>query len=527
MSLGLAEAGILAPGRLRAQSDEATPNVLFGVRLEPFVDPLFVPPVRRPDSVVGGTPHYSITLSEFPQKVHRDLPPAVVWGFDGMTPGPLLVAERGQQIVVEWLNRLPTRHRLRVDHTLDGAGTGVPEVRSVIHLHGAHVSAENDGYPEDWITPGQKQQTIYSNRQPAATLWYHDHAMGITRLNAMMGLAGPYLIHDPEEDRLNLPSGAYDVPLVIQDRIFDGRGQIVYPVGADPEAPWVPEFFGTQFLVNGRVSPYFNVEPRRYRFRFLNASNSRVLQLSLVPEQGFLQIASDGGLLREPVKRGELWIAPSERIDAVVDFGGREGRRLMLVNHAPAPYPTGGGPVPGLVMEFRVASPLRETADPSRIPDQLVQVPRLQEKQAVKTRRLLLLEQMAGKGLPHRLTLDGHRFMDPVTEDPVNGTVEIWELVNTTIDAHPIHLHTIHFQLLERRAFDVRRYKATSEVVWSRPAIAAAPEERGWKDTIICPPGQATRIIIPFRGEPGRFVWHCHMLEHEDNEMMRPFVLRS
>jgi len=524
-SVGIAEAAALMPVRSRAQADEAVPNILVGVRLEPFVDPLFVPPVRRPNATTPDSAHYTIALSEFRQKVHRDLPPSVLWGFDGQTPGPLIVAERNRQTTVEWLNRLPERHRLLVDHSLDGAGTDVPEVRTTVHLHGGHVSSENDGYPEHWVRPDEKQETVYPNRQPGATLWYHDHAMGITRLNAMMGLAGMYLIHDPAEDGLKLPTGAYDVPIVIQDRSFDARGQILYPVGANRDAPWVPEFFGTHLLVNGRVSPFFNVEPRRYRFRFLNASNARVLQLSLVPEQNFIQIGSDGGLLAEPVVRGELVIAPGERVEAIVDFQGREGRRLMLVNHAPAPFPSGGGPVPGLAMQFRVNHPVRQEVDSSRIPDTLLSVPRLAEKDAVKIRTLKLLEEMQGK-MPHRMLLDGRRFMDPVTEDPVNRTTELWEFVNTTPDAHPIHLHAVHFQLLDRRAFDLRRYRQTSEVIFSRPPIQAPPEERGWKDTILCPSGQVTRILIPFNGEPGRFVWHCHMLEHEDNEMMRPFLLR-
>jgi spore coat protein A len=512
--------GALFPGRLAGQSDEAIPNRLMGVRLEAFVDPLVLPPVLRP---IAGSQHYRIAISEFRQKLHRDLPPTVVWGFEGSTPGPTIVAERGHAITIDWLNRLPSRHRLLVDHNLDGAGKDVPEVRTTIHLHGGHVSASSDGYPEDWIVPGQQQRTVYPNQQTAATLWYHDHAMGITRLNAMMGLAGFYLLRDPEEEHLGLPSGRCDIPLVLQDRILDARGQIIYPVGAVADAPWVPEFFGTHILVNGRVTPYLDVEPRLYRFRLLNAANARIFQLALAPEQRFIQIGTDGGLLPEPVVRNELLIAPGERIDIVLDFRGREGRRIMLVNYGPAPYPSGGGPVPGLVMQFHVGRSRGVDIDSSRIPERLARVPRLQETAAVKTRRLRLLETMQ----PHRVLLDGKRFMDPITEDPANGSIEIWEFVNTTIDAHPIHLHAVHFQLLDRRPFDERLQQRTSEVVLTGNALHPAPEERGWKDTILCPPGQVTRIITPFIGEPGRFVWHCHMLEHEDNEMMRPYTLRA
>jgi spore coat protein A len=143
---------------------------------------------------------------------------------------------------------------------------------------------------------------------------------------------------------------------------------------------------------------------------------------------------------------------------------------------------------------------------------------------AVKTRRLTLQEDLAANG---RLLLNGLRYMDAVTEDPSNGSVEIWEIANTTIDTHPIHLHAVHFQLLDRRQFDLARWLRTAEIAFTRPAIPAPPEEQGWKDIILCPPAHVTRIIVPFHGEPGRFVWHCHMLEHEDNEMMRPFLLRA
>jgi spore coat protein A len=466
-------------------------------------------------------------MSEFRQKLHRDLPPTLVWGFEGSTPGPTISAERDHPVTIDWVNRLPLQHRLRVDHSLAGAGKDVPEVRTTIHLHGGHVASSSDGYPEDWVTPGQQQRTFYPNRQPPATLWYHDHAMGITRLNAMMGLAGLYILRDPEEDRLpGLPPGRFEVPLVLQDRILDARGQMAYPVGPSADSPWVPEFFGTQVLVNGRVSPYLDVEPRAYRFRLLNASNSRVFQMALEPEQPFFQIGSDGGLLPEPVSRRELLIAPAERLDVIVDFRGREGRRMMLVNYGHAPYPSGGGPVPAMVMQFRVRRPLEESpADSRELPGTLAKVPRLEERAAIKTRRLALVEEMGSDWRMHRTLLNGLRFMDPVSEDPMNGTIEIWEFLNTTLDAHPIHLHAVHFQVLDRRPFDVRRHKRPSEVVFSGRAKQPPAEERGWKDTVLCPPGELTRIIVPFSGEPGRYVWHCHMLEHEDNEMMRPFLL--
>jgi spore coat protein A len=495
--------------------------------LEPFVDPLPIPPVLRAPAKSPNAQYHRITLSEFRQKVHRDLPPTLLWGFAGCTPGPTIEAVRGCPVTIDWLNRLPEHHRLLVDHTLDGAGEEVPEVRTTVHLHGGHVSPKDDGYPENWITRGQAQRTVYPNRQPGATLWYHDHAMGITRLNAMMGLAGVYVLRDPEENRLRFPSGSRDIPLVIQDRTFDAIGQIAYPVSGMPQCPSVPEFFGSHVMVNGRVSPYLDVEPHLYRFRFVNAANSRTFQLSLLPGQQLIQIGGDGGLLNQPVLRDELLIVPGERLDVLIDFRGREGRRLMLVNDAPAPFPSGGGMVPGWVMQFRVSRPLSVEAENAEIPETLATVARLREDSAVKTRRLQLMEVMAGDGQPHRALLDGKRFMDPISEDPQNGSIEIWEFVNMTADAHPIHLHAVHFQLLDRRPFAIRTEGGKSEIVWTAKPIEAPPHERGWKDTILCPPRQTTRIIIPFSGEPGKFVWHCHMLEHEDNEMMRPYLLRG
>jgi spore coat protein A len=525
-AMGGGAAALTVLNNLRAQSDDAGANALMGVWLEPFVDPLPLPSVAKPVQASSHSEHYKLTLTEFQEKVHRDLPPTTLWGFEGSAPGPTIVAQRGRAVTVDWVNNLPLRHRLAIDHNICGAEKGVPEVRTTIHLHGGHVAASSDGYPSDWITPGKTQSTIYPNRQPGATLWYHDHSMGITRLNAMMGLAGFYIIDDPSEQELGLPSGAYDVPLLLQDRIFDPEGQIVYPVGPNDDAPWVPEFFGTHTLVNGRVWPYLDVEPRRYRFRLLNASNARIYQLSLLAEQPFVQIATDGGLLPQPVTRNDVTIAPGERAEIIVDFRGREGRRLTFVNDAPAPYPIGGGPIPRPVIQFRVRRPLDPVPDTSRVPGLLTPLEQIHENTAAKTRRHILKETMTAGGSLHRVLLNGLRFDDPITEDPVNGTIEIWEFVNPTMDAHPIHLHAVHFQLLDRRLFDVRRYESKSEVAFAGAAVPAAPAERGWKDTILCPSGQVTRIIVPFHGEPGRYVWHCHMLEHEDNEMMRPYVLK-
>ena len=516
---------LLIPSSLRAQEEEAPQ--LGGAPLTPFVDRLPIPAILQPKSQLQGKPYYRLELSEFQQTLHRELPPTTVWGFEKSTPGPTIVADRNRGIIVDWVNRLPAKHRLAIDHNLSGAGRQLPETRAVIHLHGGHVEPESDGHPEDWKIPGQTQRASYPNTQRAATLWYHDHAMGIARLNTMMGLAGFYILHDDEEFGLELPKGKYDIPLMLQDRLLDPFGRICYPISGNPDSPWVPEFFGSHVLVNGKVWPFLEVEPRPYRFRLLNASNARVYRLFLSPAQNLFQIGSDGGLLDRPAEVSSILLAPSERAEMIIDFSGREGRRIVLSNDAPAPYPSGGKLIPHLVMQFRVNPLPTENGRAYSVPSTLSTVKRMDETTSIKTRRLTLDEIMGAGGIQHKMLLNGKAFMDPVTEDPEIGTAEIWEFVNATIDAHPIHLHAVHFQLLDRRTFDTKKYTATGEIVYANRVLAPVPAESGWKDTILCPPGQVTRIIARFEGAPGKYVWHCHTLEHEDNEMMRPLALRG
>ena len=230
-------------------------------------------------------------------------------------PGPTIEARRGEPLLVEWVNELPDKHFLPIDHSLHGAGPEVPEVRTIVHVHGGRVPPESDGYPENWYTPGKSVTSFYPNQQDATMLWYHDHAMGITRLNMFAGLFGLYLIRDEEEDALDLPKGQYEIPLILYDRSLRTDGQLFYPVSGDPAKPWVSEFFGEAILVNGTLFPFLDVEPRQYRFRLLNASNSRFYYLSLSSKQPFWQIGSDQGLLSAPVALEHLTLAPGERAD--------------------------------------------------------------------------------------------------------------------------------------------------------------------------------------------------------------------
>ena len=276
--------------------------------LAKFVDALPILPNAKSASIkaVPGkpnlrVPYYRLAMREVQSKLHRDLPPTRLWGYDSVSPGPTIETRSGQGLLVEWVNDLPARHFLPIDHHLHGAEADKPEVRAVVHVHGAKAPPSSDGYPEDWFVPGKSATYYYPNNQEAATLWYHDHAMGINRLNIYAGLFGFFLVRDAFEDALNLPKGRYEIPLVIFDRFLLQDGQLDYPVSPKPDAPWVPEVFGNAMLVNGKLFPYLDVEPCKYRFRLLNGSNGRFYRLSLSNEQTFHQIGTDQGLLGAPV----------------------------------------------------------------------------------------------------------------------------------------------------------------------------------------------------------------------------------
>lgn len=419
--------------------------------------------------------------------------------------------------MVEWVNQLPTRHLLPVDQTLHGAEPDKPLVRTVVHLHGAKVPPESDGNPERWIVPGQSQVCYYPNRQDAAPLFYHDHAMGITRLNAVAGLFGMYFIRDAAEDSLNLPKGRFEIPISICDRIFKLDGQLDYPVSGNPESPWVSEFNGNATLLNGKLFPYLDVEPCRYRFRLFNTSNAAFYQLSFSKEgrsllpgnEPFSMIGSDQGLLSEPAPMKSLQMAPGERADLLLDFTGLPGEQFYLkLSSAP-------------IMQFRVSP--QKTEDRSGAPGKLRTIRRMAESESVKTRELTLDHHLDDKGRAMMMLLNGAHYSMPVTETPLLNSVETWTLVNLTDEAHPIHLHLVRFQILDRRRFDLDIYEKTRKLVFTGPPVPPEPHEAGWKDTVRAELLMATRIIVRFEGYAGRYVWHCHVLEHEDNDMMRPY----
>ncbi len=448
-------------------------------------------------------------MREMQVKLHRDLPPTVVWSYGDSFPGPVFDTRSGEGLLVEWVNELPTKHFLPIDHTLHGAEADKPEVRAVVHLHGAKTPPESDGYPEAWFVPGKSATCFYPNRQDATLLFYHDHAMGINRLNIYAGLQGLFLIRDDHEDSLNLPKGKYEVPLLICDRMLRTDGSLEYPTSGDPRSPWVPEVFGDAMLVNGKLAPYLEVEPRKYRFRILNGANGRFFRFSFADLLEYHQIGSDQGLLAAPLAIKRLVLAPGERGDLVFDFSNHAGQEVLLKSDS------------FNLLQFRVsATPVSDT---SALPPVLRPLPRTPESQAIRTRRLTLDENMDMVQQSMGMLLNNTHWHMPVTEKPVVNTTEIWELVNLTEDTHPIHLHLVKFQILDRRKFDVFDYRSKGTLRYLAPAMPPSPSEAGWKDTVRADSGLITRIIVRFEGYIGRYVWHCHLLEHEDNEMMRPF----
>ena len=521
---GLAAAGsVLRAGSMQRPQSPSEP--LLDIRSLPkFVDPLPIPERAKPVGLrpqrgnpKNKIPHYRIAMRQFEMQVHRDVKPTVFWGYNNSFPGPTFDVRGGEGLTVEWINQLPQHHLFPIDHSLHGAEADKPQVRTVVHLHGGRVGPESDGYPENWFAPGQSATHFYPNKQDAATLFYHDHAMGITRLNTAAGLMGIYIIRDDGEDALNLPRRPYEIPLMICDRSFRQDGQIYYPVSGQPDKPWVSEYYGGGILVNGKLFPYLDVEPMKYRFRVVNGSNGSFYLLALAadlsftsPTQPFFQIGADQGLLPAPAKLDQLVLGPGERTDLLIDFAQWSGQQLYLRTSV------------ATILQFRVAANKSSVNSPD-LPAVLRPVERIPETAAAKTRELTINDCQDRLGHSKMMLLNNMHWSMPITEKPVLNSTEIWSFVNLTDDSHPIHLHLVRFQILDRRPFDIATYQLTGKIVFTGPAQPLAANELGWKDTVRIDPLAVTRIIAKFESFTGRYVWHCHVLEHEDNEMMRPY----
>lgn len=553
-------------------------------------------------------------------------------------PSLTIEADWRRPVRVKWINGLvdadgaPLQHLLPVDPTLHWAnppgGTAGRDTRPtfestpgpytgpvpiVTHVHGAvGVGDESDGYAEAWYLPAggppaghatvgtwydffaAKASTNfgatwgpgfatfqYPNDQRASTLWYHDHTLGMTRLNVYAGPAGFFIIRGgPAGDGAVLDSRTaspavlpgpapkandafppnktyYEIPMAIQDRSFNADGSLFYPDTraffdeiAGPYLPesdispiWNPEFFGNTIMVNGNTWPFQTVEQRRYRFRVLNGCDSRflILDFSAVTGVEVWQIGNEGGFLAAPVNvtaaGNTLLMAPAERADVIIDFTNVPVGNYVLRNLGPdAPF--GGLPIEaeeiadpattGQILEFRVVPAL--APDPTTPPAFLTLPPIAALPAPSVTRPLLLAEMMsmdfddapaeAMLGTFDPATSTGTHLMwsEAVTENPAVGATEIWEFYNTTADAHPMHIHEVVFQVIDRQPFTAGD-GAPVTLGTSRPP---EPTEAGWKDTVIAYPGEVTRVRMQFL-QPGQFVWHCHIVEHEDNEMMRPY----
>jgi spore coat protein A len=549
----------------------------------------FTQKLHHPQQVILTGKSSSITMdaSQFTQQVLTGYPATRLYGFGlkGQSPswpGPTINATAKSTLQITWRNRLPKGsvklakggHLLPVDASLlDTAMTALPAGEKPIspHLHGSHAEWESDGYPEAWFTQSnhhgsfwRKPTDTYDNSQVGGTLWYHDHAHGITRLNVYAGLAGAYVLRDATEagliKRSVLPSAAYEREILLQDRGFTDDGQLLLDT-ADPSGGIDLSIFPDFMMANGVPWPVFDVEPRKYRFRLVNGSDSRVYVLLLSSGGPILVVGTELSLLPKAVSVTRLPIAPGERYDVVLNFSGlTQGTEIILQNRGvdgalvgfatndgtvtnrPSDNAYGVGPSTdaastALVMKFRVRHPLSK-AKKGSVGHGSGLGPALPKLKATKTRAVITFPAVDKQGRTMEMlgTLAGgtKEWMDPVTEVVTKGTTEIWEIYNTSNVAHPIHLHLVNFQLLDRASFThtfVPRpltdggTGALVTVTGRGKRRPPEPYEGGRKDTVICYPDEVTRIIATF-DRAGAYVWHCHILHHEDHDMMRPITVR-
>lgn len=585
-------------------------SAAFAQPIPSMVDPmgLYVNPIANPDSIPkwvnplpivanlglrvdATTPGSAITITAAPTQwdmigAGRGLLTDVLGfqvGAGPVThPGATIVAKSNIPIQITWMNNLGNTYPIPVDSTImcawnmpgykghNLADLGVP---FVAHLHGSHNYAAFDGTPEQWFTPNFHinptdplthgpmfggNVATYPNDQEGGTLWYHDHTLGLTRLGAYAGMAGFYFIRDDNELALiaqnKIPSGAQEIELAIQDKMFYPDGKLAYPdvqsLVMDPAAPFrpdaniEPEMFGKVICVNGKVWPYLNVERKQYRFRIVNASDSRFYHFTLptgtaAGSLNFTIIGSDGGMLERPIVQKDLLLGPGERYDFVIDFRNPalQGQSFIMLNDAGAPF--GGMSDPanysattvGQIMKFNVSN-AAVVNDPVVLPATL----RPSIARLVKTgptRKLILGESRDYRGriMPTLGTVaQGYLpFEAPTTEMPMLNDQEVWEIYNTTVDGHPIHLHLVSFQVINRQKFSATQDPLTgvlTNISFTGPAVAPRAYELGWKDTKVMYPGEVTRLIAKF-DRVGMYMWHCHILSHEENEMMRYFEVMA
>lgn len=439
-----------------------------------FDRPLAIPPLADSTVTPDGVRRFDLTLQAGESDFARE-EPTETWGIDGAYGGPTLRATRGEQVAMRVRNELPET--------------------STLHWHGMHLPAEMDGGPHQMIDAGDTWEPTWTIDQPATTLWYHPHLHGSTADQVYRGLAGMFIVDDPAESALDLPRdyGVDDLPLIVQDKNFDSDGQLDLEPGMFRSAGIV----GDTVLVNGTVGPYAEVTTETVRLRLLNGSNTRPYNFTFADDREFDLIGTDGGLLESPAPMRSIQLSPGERAEIVVRF--EPGERVVLRSgHSDTGNAMAGGKDRLDILEFRAAENLEPSPD---VPDRLVDVPRLDEADAVEERSFTLANnQINGQAMD----------MDRIDEVVDADTTEIWSVTNADGDSHNFHVHDVQFQLLD---IDGR---------------APPPQLRGWKDTVWLRDGEKVRLIMRFADHTSTtwpYMFHCHTLRHEDDGMMGQFMV--
>jgi FtsP/CotA-like multicopper oxidase with cupredoxin domain len=511
-------ASVLAAGggltilkNLRAQAFASPPT-------RPWVEPLPMPPLLRPVTTLTGPPadpdqhqrgrdfwppvQYEIRTRQAPHSFHPDLPTNYIWGYNGLYPGPTIVARYYQPFLVRNFNQLPKNH----------VGFGSPEITT--HLHNFHTASASDGFPDDLLRPGHYRDHHYSmmcagndDRETMNTMWYHDHCLDFTAANVYRGLAGFCLAFDqhdsgneldPNPLAFRLPSGPYDVGLCLADKAFDAMGHQTF----DPFA--LDGILGDKYVVNGKIQPYFKVARRKYRFRILNGSVSRIMQVGVSSGRPFDVLSSDGNLLPRPVKLESLLITPAQRRDIIIDFRDYKiGDSVYLENLMPQDSARGpAGPTPQILPAGQGVPMLRfdvdrDAPDPSVVPTFMRELPPINLNEVVTTRVWRFDRNLGAWSVNGRIYTVGE-----VAATIRQNTAEIWQIEGGGNWWHPVHTHFEEFQIL------------------SRNGLPPAPEDAGRMDVLALRPGEVVRIFYRFRDFKGRYVTHCHNTVHEDHAMM-------
>ncbi|WP_405978966.1 multicopper oxidase family protein [Streptomyces sp. NBC_00158] len=463
---GTALTGAALTPVLTATSASAAPA------LQPFQAAMPVPATLQPVSTFNGTDTYEMYVGRTSAQILPGVSTEVIT-FNGSFPGPTVRARRGRPVVIRQKNRL--------------------DMPVAIHLHGGHVTPENDGDPMDTIAPGSARFYRYENDQAHAPLWFHDHAHHMESEHVYRGLSAFYLLGDDEERALPLPSGQYDVPIALRDARFDDAGQLLY----------VMDDFQNRntILANGKPWPYFQVAARKYRFRILNSTNIRFFTLRLSDGGEIIQVGSDGGLLETPHRTGTLSLSPGERVDVVIDFSRYPlGTQLVLENTE------GPGPAEqvGKVLRFDVT---RTASDPSSVPARLRTLPPLPP--ATVHRQISMRMDEDGRANPGAYMNDQVYDAARIDQTIAWGSTEIWTVTNTNrFVPHNFHMHLVQFRVLERGGGPV------------------GPAEAGLKDTVRVMPGETVKVQATFDSHRGKYLYHCHLFDHAAMGMMAQMEIK-